>query len=468
MTLDNAADQLRRLSTIKSSYFDNVYGSSNQADISNFAHPGEMHRQMNFYQGRGGVQSNNIMEDFSAQIDGKVDGCWPNVVKHEENEIEMHVARRRKTSLSSMNKLFPRARENSISHPSMGSIMENPTRGGSLHPLNSPSPPIFKREFDEFEGGANHQLLPSYPLSNPRTTRGTPLSPPLVTQRPPERSSFCAMIASLEEQLQQYGNCPGETPTSVPPLFTQPRFTPQIRELAHELQSSTCGFSAHQVEKGSGRGPMVGLELLHTTAVRRRSSLTELCELTQRRGSLSNLMQGVFSSNKTLGKKRSRSNMESEDQILATENKSFEGILGASLRPSIISAFSLLQNGTEDCDSSSLDSNFPVQIQDWMNGYYLDDAVRDLEKDDMMINGDMNFPNISQSKLRASVYVLLSVLSTADGEMAATGGSSTAAMMSPLQTYSPLSRRSIETQNEDENLSRKKTRNSTILSTCRI
>jgi hypothetical protein len=149
--------------------------------------------------------------------------------------------------------------------------------------------------------------------------------------------------------------------------------------------------------------------------------------------------------------------MESENQILANENKSFEGILGASLRPSIIGAFSMLQNSSEDCDTSNLDSNLPVQIQDWMNGYYLDDAVRDLEKDDIMTNGDINFPNISQSKLRASVYVLLSVLSTADGEMAATGGASTAAVMSPLQTYSPCSRRSIDSQSGDENLNVKKT-----------
>eukprot|EP00953_Heterococcus_sp_UTEX-ZZ885_P033617 17469-Heterococcus_DN1.PRE.1 len=229
-------------------------------------------------------------------------------------------------------------------------------------------------------------------------------------------------------------------------LFNRPGFCSTLREFAHELQHSSRGLSGN-LGSSSEQSGAHGLNLLHTTAVRRRSSLSELYNAARRRSSLSDLIQSLggpvgqqqnghsgtaaaagadaagsdmngYSSgaaNMSLsasGRKRSRAELDF-DNPSSSRNMSFGlGIssgtggsnnwgldtVGAMLRPSIISALTSLNeehaqqssssgsgsgSGSAGADGSSSGDCSGAQrqcsITDWMDGYYLDDAIRDLE-----------------------------------------------------------------------------------------
>jgi hypothetical protein len=268
-----------------------------------------------------------------------------------------------------------------------------------------------------------------------------------------QRNSFSQMLTSLESELQsgelgglnsgssssstglggteQYGRSGiggAANPTSSHlQLFNRPGFCSTLREFAHELQHSSRGLSSN-LGSSSEQSGAHGLNLLHTTAVRRRSSLSELYNAARRRSSLSDLIQclgpiggqqnghsssaaaaagadasssdmnGYSSSaaNMSLsasGRKRSRAELDF-DNPSSSRNMSFglglssgtgssnnwglDGAVGAMLRPSIISALTSLNEehaqqssgsaaaGADGGDSSGVQRQ--CSITDWMDG----------------------------------------------------------------------------------------------------
>jgi hypothetical protein len=131
-----------------------------------------------------------------------------------------------------------------------------------------------------------------------------------------QRNSFSQMLTSLESELQsgdalglgssssssaglsaqQYGRSgiggAANPNSSHLQLFNRPGFCSTLREFAHELQHSSRGLSGN-LGSSSEQSGAHGLNLLHTTAVRRRSSLSELYNAARRRSSLSDLIQSL-------------------------------------------------------------------------------------------------------------------------------------------------------------------------------
>jgi len=407
LILDRAAEQLRRL-------------SSSAMDMKNIT-PLTSHMKGNGYIGQN---MNNYHMNHN--------------VKPEPTSVDMQHAIRRKTT-SGMRKLFPRARKNEASN------FPEPSNSESFMPLGSSSSQCFgdgnfcmqnnPMQMRSYGNGLNNaskqqsgQREQNLGIMMSSNSNHNSQAQHIVQTSNSKRSSFCAMLASLEEQFQDQRFGDPNNAENVPQLFTQPAFTSRMKELAHELQSSTLGFLDGNGNNGAESRPLAGLELLNLTAARRRSSLTELYSAAvQRRESMNDLLNVMaLSSNSSgkggkmqqiLGKKRSRQE---------AENESASSTLGAAFRPSIISALSLLNR---DNSNNSSSNRFPYE---WMDEYYLDDAMRDL--DDSRGGNECSKNEIKSSKLRASVYVLLSVLSTADGEIVAASGGNSATEMSPFDS----------------------------------